>query len=820
MNRLAATTDAQGHVATTSYDGNSNVLSKTDANGHTTTYVYDLANRLIQSIDATGATNSMGFCADLGATPCQSVDPNGLVTTRSYDQDGRPTSVTDGAGDTTLTVFTPGGKVSTSTDPVGNLTSYGYDADGRSSGVSPPGNIGAVFYSYDARGNRSQIEDVRGQITAFVYDTNNRLLTETNPLGATTTYSYNPDGTRATKLDANGHTTTYGYDDNKRLTNVTFADTTGYQFAYDTRGHRTLEQDPAESRTLSYDSLGRLSTAFDTQLNKTLTYGYDANGNRTSLTYDGLTTAYTYDPDNRLTQFVDPDGESTYLTYDPGSRRTALVQGNGVTTAYTYDQANRTTAITPTAPISASAGTSLPSFAYTYDQDGNPLSKAFNNNTQERYLYDAADRLTNITRADNSYASYYLDAVGNRITYQDNSGTAASLDSQGYTSSAFNQITQLTDSAGGIPTLSAYAYDNNGNRLSLASTNQATNVTATTSYTWNDDDRLASVALPNGQTDSFKYDANGIRVGKTDSTGSVRYLIDPLTKAILATYDAGTFLRLFNYNQNPQKLDEVFSYKTAQGDKYYPHTDMLGSVYALSDSTGTSQASWTYDVYGTRTQTSGTLSYAFGFTGREHEVDTGLIYSRQRYYDPSVGSWLSPDRFYRPNQFGRLRPTGGSDGTNKYLYALDNPARWTDPSGNIVPLLWVIAIIGLLMIENDVDTGPGVGLVVGGGLAEVGAASATAACELAPTSTVVASTAALWNQLNHIFGNEGHNLSEVLDSFGSAEDAYAAFQDAAEGLGLVEDGIYQVAVNINGFLVTLNIYVSNGFVKVSDAYIP
>ena len=158
-------------------------------------------------------------------------------------------------------------------------------------------------------------------------------------------------------------------------------------------------------------------------------------------------------------------------------------------------------------------------------------------------------------------------------------------------------------------------------------------------------------------------------VGKSDSTGSVRYLIDPLTKAILATYDAGTFLRLFNYNQNPQKIDEVFSYKTAQADKYYPHTDMLGSVYALSDSTGTSQASWTYDVYGTRTQTSGTLVYAFGYTGREHDGDTGLIYSRQRYYDPSVGQWLSKDQ------------AGYLSGPNLYQYCMNNPTRFVDLLG-------------------------------------------------------------------------------------------------------------------------------------------
>jgi RHS repeat-associated protein len=167
------------------------------------------------------------------------------------------------------------------------------------------------------------------------------------------------------------------------------------------------------------------------------------------------------------------------------------------------------------------------------------------------------------------------------------------------------------------------------------------------------------------------------------ATGSVRFLIEPLTQAILATYDAGTGLRLFNYNQNPQKLDEVFSYKTAQGTKYYPHTDMLGSVYAVSDSTGTSQASWSYDVYGTKTQTSGTLVYAFGFTGREHDGDTG------RYYDPSVGAFLSPDRWQGDTRqallsLGSTLPTPAltpHDFARSYEYVLDRPTVFNDPTG-------------------------------------------------------------------------------------------------------------------------------------------
>ncbi len=192
-------------------------------------------------------------------------------------------------------------------------------------------------------------------MTTFSYDANNRLLTETNPLSQVTTYTYNPDGTRHTKVDGKGNTTTYSYDPNKRLAGVAFQDGTSYAFQYDARGHKTLEQSPDETRTLSYDSLGRLSTATDAQLAQTLTYGYDAAGNHTSLSYDGLTTTYVYDQANRLTQEADPDGESTFLTYDPGGRRATLAQGNGVATAYTYDAANRTLSITPTTPLSAGA---------------------------------------------------------------------------------------------------------------------------------------------------------------------------------------------------------------------------------------------------------------------------------------------------------------------------------------------------------------------------------------------------------------------------------------------------------------------------------
>ena len=58
----------------------------------------------------------------------------------------------------------------------------------------------------------------------------------------------------------------------------------------------------------------------------------------------------------------------------------------------------------------------------------------------------------------------------------------------------------------------------------------------------------------------------------------------------------------------------------------------------------------------------------FGFTGREHDA-SGLIYSRDRYLDPSTGRWLQPDRI------------GLQDGPNLYQYAHGAPTRYRDPTG-------------------------------------------------------------------------------------------------------------------------------------------
>ncbi|NOT61949.1 MAG: RHS repeat-associated core domain-containing protein, partial [Acidobacteria bacterium] len=73
-----------------------------------------------------------------------------------------------------------------------------------------------------------------------------------------------------------------------------------------------------------------------------------------------------------------------------------------------------------------------------------------------------------------------------------------------------------------------------------------------------------------------------------------------------------------------------------------------------------------YDTFGTR---SGIVTTRFGYTGREHDPDTGLMYYRARWYSPETGRFVSED------------PIGLAGGINLYAYVENDPFNSIDPSG-------------------------------------------------------------------------------------------------------------------------------------------
>ena len=135
---------------------------------------------------------------------------------------------------------------------------------------------------------------------------------------------------------------------------------------------------------------------------------------------------------------------------------------------------------------------------------------------------------------------------------------------------------------------------------------------------------------------------------------------------------------------------------TGAGQAYYALTDHLGSFTRLYTMAGDSVLIATYDPWGNRTTTKNTLKFHRGFTGHEHLTTYGVINMNGRMYDPTVGRFLAPDNFVQMPDF--------SQSFNRYSYCLNNPLKYTDPSGEFWHLVIGAAIGGFFnLISNAPD---------------------------------------------------------------------------------------------------------------------
>ena len=74
-----------------------------------------------------------------------------------------------------------------------------------------------------------------------------------------------------------------------------------------------------------------------------------------------------------------------------------------------------------------------------------------------------------------------------------------------------------------------------------------------------------------------------------------------------------------------------------------------------------------YDAYGNKTEDIGIGDAPFGYCGEYTDSESGFVYLRNRYYDPSTGSFITEDPI--------------KDGNNWYGYASQNPVMFGDSSG-------------------------------------------------------------------------------------------------------------------------------------------
>jgi RHS repeat-associated protein len=292
------------------------------------------------------------------------------------------------------------------------------------------------------------------------------------------------------------------------------------------------------------------------------------------------------------------------------------------------------------ASLAANRGsTAITNFGYTYDDAGNRMHKSAPGSAED-YSYDPLYRLTQVVRNSSTAESYTYDPVGNRLS---------SLSAPLWT---YNAQNQLVSQNGAI-----YTYDANGN---LA---QRVDASGTWSYTWNAANQLTAVSRNGTLSASFLYDPLGRRVNKGGTTYPIQYTYDG--EDILIEWRSSTDILMWIHGPG---IDEpLASQNQAPGftaNWKYRHLDGLGSLVKTVNASGVIISSVDYDAFGN----GGTVT-GYGFTGREFDPETGLLYYRARYYDPKIGRFLSED------------PIGFSGGINLYTYVYNNPANLIDPYG-------------------------------------------------------------------------------------------------------------------------------------------
>ena len=223
-------------------------------------------------------------------------------------------------------------------------------------------------------------------------------------------------------------------------------------------------------------------------------------------------------------------------------------------------------------------------------------------------------------------------------------------------------------------------------------------------YEWASNGMLKKVIRPDGRPVEFRYDALGRRTAKQYFGKVTRWVWDgnvPIHewsyKAVgLQSNEAGTL---------PKELAEyvttwvfevgtfVPTAKIQDGKQYSIVSDYLGTPFQMFDEHGNKTWDCTLDVYGKVTSFEGrSLSDCpFRFQGQYEDEETGLYYNRFRFYDSSIGNYISQDPI-------------GLTGNNPTLYAyVKNINNWTDVLG----LAPERKVNGISIFGKGQTTGPG-----------------------------------------------------------------------------------------------------------------
>lgn len=414
-------------------------------------------------------------------------------------------------------------------------TLYDYDPLGRLQTVTQKMPLAGkpdvvTVYGYDAHDNLTTLTDPNGNVTTWVWDDFRRLQSQASPVTGTTTYTYDEAGNLLTSTDANGASTTRTYDGAGRLLTATSARTgrptevvtnvwddpaVPYGEGRLRSASVTVGGSPTAASTYTWDRRGlpRAETQAILGTAYAASFGNDANGNRTRVTYpSGREVTYTFDSVDRPVSAS--SATTTYVSavaYEPFGPEKSLTFGNGTTRTATWNARFQPGGLTLTGEFVGSAV----SYSYALDALGNitGITDGADSSYNRTFGYDDLNRLTSATTSTTGspalwgMGTFAYDALGNRtaLTFGSRSATYAYDVVSGKTTSRLASVTE----GGGTSLL---VRDAVGNETAFGPT----------SSLYSARNSLAATGLS-----AFRYDARGVRVAEEISSGSGLYTVTP-----------------------------------------------------------------------------------------------------------------------------------------------------------------------------------------------------------------------------------------------------------------------------------------------------
>ncbi|UCD36021.1 MAG: hypothetical protein JSU90_04090 [Nitrospiraceae bacterium] len=620
------------------------VKAKGTASEMRTVLVYDAETRDLLEIQREGSTMASFTYDAMGRVRTASHTGGATLTYHEYSSADQPLKITfpdtvfdsgiplSSYIDITYSSCCPG-MIDSITDRGGVITTYTYNAAKQVTEMMSP--QGKVSYEYDGNGNLTRLIDADNRTTRFEYDLDNRMTGRIYADGASEAYEYDHAGLLLKMTNARNIEKRFTYDDNHNLLSITYSDATpGVVLGYDDFDRVSAMTDGIGLTQYSYDGLGRLTSIDGPWEDDLIIYAYDSLGHIKSLIPqkgESITYWYDYDTGNpgeglgRLQEIKSGTNTFAYAYAGASPLIRAIARPDGSVTEYLYgDPLQRLTEISSR----DSTGTIINKHSFTYNNLDGFATETVETGIQagsfpegiKTYGYNAANQLLSST---NPYQAFQYDHDGNMI--------------RGYTPEGH---------------LFTAAYDGE-NRLTSLEYIDGSGISHRTEYFYRGEGMLAELRKITDGTirDALRIVRAGfLPVQERDENNNVTR---EYTWGLHTGGGIGGLLHLRH-----------------SGQGYFYLYDGRGNVMAVVDgSSHMTVASYRYDEFGDLRAQSGSFDQPFMFSTKRYDEETGLSYYGFRFYNPSIGRWMSRD------------PLGEAGGLNLYGFVGNNAVNVIDPWG-------------------------------------------------------------------------------------------------------------------------------------------